>query len=489
MSHPTTIIIVVFDGLQPAQITPELMPNLAQFARDGIVFRNHHPAYPTVTRVNAATIVTGCAPGRHGLSGNTFLARDFAPHRIISALEPTLQAIADAGRPVLLADTLADILGRSGMEYIAVGAGTSGNAYLHHPNAAASARAASDGAIFTGATIHPDFTLPRPLYAELSARFGDWPAEQLPNTPRLSHARRILTEYILPERQPAVALLWLSEPDKSQHEFGVGLGPVPNAIAAADAEFGILLDYLDTTGQAQTTDLFVLSDHGYSTINATVSLDALLHDAGFPNIDQPGGVGVANNGGSALFYLNASNADTARRLTAWLMQQPFAGAICAAAHLGDIPGALPAALVGCDGPRSPDLSLSFHWNSDPNPAGYPGQAPATGGQPGQGQHGSMSKHELLNVGLARGPSFRSGIAIDTPTGNCDIAPTALHLLGIPNPPGAMDGRILTEALAGADAIQPPVAVTTHRAASGAYRQEIQISAVGNTRYVDHGNRV
>ena len=486
MSHPGAIIIVVFDGLQPAQITPALMPNLAQFARDGVVFRHHHPAYPTVTRVNAATVVTGCAPGRHGLAGNTFLARDFAPHRVISALEPTLQAIADAGRPVLLADTLADILGRHGMEYIAVGAGTSGNAYLHHPNAAA-----SDGAVSGGATIHPDFTLPRPLYGELSARFGDWPAEQLPNAPRLSHARRILTEYILPERQPAVALLWLSEPDKSQHEFGVGLGPVPDAIAAADAEFGKLLEYLDGAGRAQTTDILVLSDHGYSTISETVPVETMLRDAGFPGIEQPGGVGVANNGGSALFYLNEpdAEAETGRRLAGWLMAQPFAGAICAAARIGNIPGALPAALIGCDGPRSPDLAMSFRWNSYPNAAGYPGQAPATGGKPGQGQHGSMSRHELLNVGLARGPSFRNGTASTTPTGNCDVAPTVLHLLGIPIPPGAMDGRILAEALAGADDGAPPAAITTHRAESGEYRQEIQISAVGDTHYVDWGNRV
>lgn len=479
MPHPGSIIIVVFDGLQPAQITPELMPNLARFASAGVVFGSHHPAYPTVTRVNAASIVTGCAPGRHGLSGNTFLARDFAPCQVIGALEPTLQAIADAGRPVLLADTLADILGRNGMEYIAIGTGTSGNAYLHNPNAAVSG----------GATIHPDFTLPRPLYAELSARFGDWPEADLPNTSRLSHARRILTEYILPERQPAIALLWSSEPDKSQHEFGVGQGRVADALADADAEFGILLDYLETAGRAQTTDILVLSDHGYSTISATIALETLLRAAGFPEIDQAGGVAVANNGGSALLYLNEPDAGSAGRLAGWLMEQPYAGAICAAARLGPVPGTLPAALIGCDGPRSPDLTLSFRWDSEPNSAGYLGQAPSTGGRVGQGQHGSMSWHELRNVGLARGPSFRNGTTLETPTGNCDAAPTALHLLGIPVPPGVMDGRVLNEALVDAAGDGPPAIATTHRAELGQYRQEIQISAVGDTRYVDWGNRV
>ena len=479
MPHAKSVLIVVFDGLQPSQITPSLMPNLAAFADAGVVFQNHHPAYPTVTRVNASSVVTGCLPGRHGLSGNTFLARDFDAQRVIGALEPTLQAISDAGLPVLLAPTLADRLGQHGLEYVAIGTGTSGNAYLHNPNAATSG----------GATIHPDFTLPRPLHNELAARFGPWPDADLPNTPRLKHARRILTEYILPERNPTVALLWSSEPDKCQHEYGVGLGQAPVALTEADDEFGALLHYLDESGRTQSTDIFVLSDHGYSTISATIPLADMVQDAGFAPISDPGGVGVANNGGSALFYLNGPNITTARTLAAWLMSQPWCGTICAAAHLGDLPGTLPASLIGCDGPRSPDLAMSFRWNSDANAAGYPGHCPSTGGQVGQGQHGSMSRHELRNVGLARGPSFRSSIKSATPSGNTDVAPTILRLLGLPNDSAAMDGRVLQESLADGPATSPPVAVNRHRAESGDYAQEIQISAVAGARYVDWGNRV
>ena len=106
---------------------------------------------------------------------------------------------------------------------------------------------------------------------------------------------------------------------------------------------------------------------------------------------------------------------------------------------------------------------------------------------GQGQHGSLSRHELLNVGLARGPSLRNGTVITTSTGNIDIAPTILHLLGIASDVG-MDGRVLTEALtnSGHAILQPDC--QTHSAESGVYRQEIQISAVGHTKYVDWGNR-
>ena len=133
MADQKRVLVVVFDGLQSAQITPDLMPNLAEFARTGVTFANHHPVFPTVTRVNASSLVTGYPPGKHGLAGNTFLCRDYDPHLVIPAMEPTLQAIADAtGRP-LLSPTLADRLHAHGMEYVAIGTGTSGKRLRAQP--------------------------------------------------------------------------------------------------------------------------------------------------------------------------------------------------------------------------------------------------------------------------------------------------------------------------------------------------------------------
>ena len=479
MPDTHNILIVAFDGLQPSQITPELMPKLAEFADAGVTFANHHPVFPTVTRVNASSIVTGCLPGKHGLAGNTFLCRDFDPHRVIPAMEPTLQAVADATGKTLLTPGLADILGRRGLEYIAIGTGTSGNAYQHNPNAK----------LAGGATIHPDFTLPRSLHAELETRFGTWPAQELPNTARLTHARRIMTEYILPERNPAVALLWLSEPDKTQHEDGVGMGRANQALAEADAEFGKVMAWLEQSGTLDTTDIFIVSDHGYSTISRVVPVEAMLREAGFPSIDQTGGAAVAANGGSALFYVNNGDPDTADRLTRWLTAQDWCGSLFASERVGQPAGTLPTSLIGCDGPRSPDLIMSFPWNSDANGAGYAGHAPATGGAPGQGQHGSMSRHELRNVGLARGPSLRSKAVIDTPTGNVDLAPTILRLLEITGYESTMDGRALTEALGDEAGSACDARTETHEAHTGSYRQQVQLSHVGAARYVDWGNRV
>ena len=133
--------------------------------------------------------------------------------------------------------------------------------------------------------------------------------------------------------------------------------------------------------------------------------------------------------------------------------------------------------------------MSFRWTSDPNRSGYEGQAYATGGSPGQGQHGSMSRHELRNVGLARGPSFNNGTSVESPTGNIDLAPTILHLLGIEHGHQDMDGRVIWEAMAGNPSPSTAAWISSHEAEAEDYRQRVQISHVGASRYIDWGNRV
>ena len=468
------ILIAVFDGLQPAQIRPELTPNLARFADEGVFFENHHPVFPSVTRVNAASMVTGRQPGGHGLAANVMVARDFDPSRVFSALEPTLEELRRKTGKTLLAPTLADTLAAHGLEYIAVGVGTSGNAYVHNPNADTSG----------GATIHPDFSLPRGLAARIESRFGAWAAESLPNTARFDLAISVLTEYVLAERMPAVSLIWSSEPDKSQHAAGVGSEMSDRAVREADAGFGRVLNWLDARGAAGEVDVIVLSDHGYSTIQEVVDVEWYARDAGF-GADE---VLVAPNGGCVLFY--ARDADAAQRLAAWLMGKAWSGALLASETIGEVEGALPLSLAGGEGPRAPDIIMSFDWDSRPNAAGYRGFSHASGGAPGLGQHGSMSRHDMNNVMLARGPSFVRGARVASPTGNADVAPTVLRLLGLPIPPD-MDGRVVSEALTGGGgAVEWTSEIRRAERrlnGGGIYCQQIRLSRAGSAVYADEGS--
>ena len=101
----------------------------------------------------------------------------------------------------------------------------------------------------------------------------------------------------------------------------------------------------------------------------------------------------------------------------------------------------------------------------------------------------MSRHEMNNTLLARGPSFRQSARIQSPTGNVDLAPTVLRLLGLAVP-GHMEGRVLEEALSdGNDLVE--WSSTTHRAerstSSGMYCQTVRVSTVDNTSYLDEGS--
>jgi len=434
-----------------------------------------------VTRVNVASITTGRYPGGHGLAGNSFVNRGFDPGRVLEALRPDLSAIRESMGQLLLAPNLAEVLGSHGKEYVAIGTGSNGNAYLQNPYADT----------VGGATIHPTFCEPSDLHEDLVARYGSWPALAYPAEERLERAVTILTEYVLAEREPAVALFWSSEPDSSQHQAGVGSSLVTHALAVADRQFGRLLDWLDNSGRAGDTDVIVGADHGHSTAMEDIDIERLVLDAGFPSGAGSGCVLVAENGGSALFYVGERDRATADRLAAWLMEQPWCGALVASNAVGDLEGTLPASLVGIEGPLAPDIAMSFVWDSKPNQAGYPGHLYNTGNAPGLGNHGSMSRQEQRCALIARGPSFRKDVVVDAPSGNVDLAPTILALLGI-DIPGKMDGRVLSEALAhGQDPNPVEWSTEAHTAkrtvAGGVYTQGITVSRVGSTTYVDEGN--
>ncbi len=475
----TSVLIIGVDGLQPSQVTPDVMPNLSALAARGVTFANHHSVFPTVTRVNAASMMTGRYPGGHGLAGNTLLVRDYDPHRVIDALRPDLGRIFEGAGRVLLAPTLPQLLAEEGLEFVSVNSGGNGNAFIQNPH--------PDGR--GGTTIHSEFTIPASLGPEVEARFGAWPEKRRPDLARITYAMRILRGLLFSDSPPDAAIFWSSEPDSSQHDAGVGSEKAVRSLRHLDAELGILFEEMHRTGRDADTNLIVVSDHGYSTVSETVPVEAMVREAGFPPVGRPGGVAVAANGGAVLFYARGGERDTVERLAAWLMSQPWCGPVLASEAVGPVEGALPAEVVGAEGPRAPDLAVSLAWTSEENAAGVPGQAYCAGAAPGLGMHGSMSAHEMRCTLIAAGPGFRQAAVSDVPTGNVDVAPTVLALLGLEAPPDA-DGRVLAEAMSGAQApVQDgkTLEYTAERTLPGGrYRQTVSVSRVGRTAYVNYG---
>ena len=97
----------------------------------------------------------------------------------------------------------------------------------------------------------------------------------------------------------------------------------------------------------------------------------------------------------------------------------------------------------------------------------------------------LSMHNTL---IAAGPDFKRGETSDLASGNVDLAPTILQILGIKSPQ-KMDGRILSEAMTVAMPSRPPETKTieaTKHFRTGTWRQSLQISRVGSTIYLDEG---
>jgi arylsulfatase A-like enzyme len=468
------VLIAAFDGLQPSQVDPGRTPTIHRLARDGVAFVRHHAVFPTVTRVNAASMVTGRHPGGHGLLGNTLVIPERDPYRAMPALEPELRAVAATGR-VLLARTLGEMLSPHALTFGTVVGGTSGNAYVQHPQAAQ----------VGGAILHPEFALPGDHYAPMLARVGVWPPKSSPEIGRIRHAGDVLLHYLLPEVNPDVALVWFPEPDTSQHAAGVGSPPAVEALTAADAQLGRILAELARRGVEP--DVLVVSDHGYSTVARRIRLEDAVREAGFPPGDAPGGVTVAANGGAALFYVRDSAPDVLERLTRWLVVQPWSGALVAGRPEGAALGLLPGDLVGVAGPRAADVALSFRWDSAGTVNGFAGSADSAEGAPGLGTHGSGSPHELRCALFAAGPSFRQGIVSELPSGNIDIAPTVLRLLGVTTD-APLEGRPLIEAFRTGTDLTPPAAAPRHheaqcRLASARLVYRAVVERVGHARYV------
>ena len=107
---------------------------------------------------------------------------------------------------------------------------------------------------------------------------------------------------------------------------------------------------------------------------------------------------------------------------------------------------------------------------------------------GKGTHATLSRFDMHNTLIAAGPDFGTGLTSELPSGNVDLAPTILAILGI-DPPSKMDGRVLSEGLRNqrAPKSETQTIEATKKFPGGTWRQHLTISRAGETSYLDEGN--
>jgi predicted AlkP superfamily pyrophosphatase or phosphodiesterase len=484
------IVVVVFDGLRPDSVTEQDMPNLYALGQSGTRFSRHHPVYPSSTEVNGTALATGGYPKHTGIMANN----EYRPE--IDALKSTAieeEAAVRKGDRVshgkyIQLPTVAEIL--RGAKMRTAVAGTKPVALLLDRAERDAAIGQQSEAVVEGKSLSAGL-LTRDGAAAFPAKADN---RKTPNRAQDEWTTRVLTNQLWAEGLPAYSVLWLSDPDYTQHGFGPNALTARQALHNSDEDLGRVLEALDRLGVRNQTDVLVVSDHGFSTISKNYDLAKLLRKAGFDADNkftaapQPGQVVVVGNSGSSCLYVIGHDKAVSRRLVEFLQKSDIAGVIFSR---DAFEGTFPLSQVAVDTAEAPDVMFSARWSSEANRDGMPGTLVAEGKRgPGQGNHSSLSRFDMHNTLVAAGPHFKQHFVDELPSGNADVAPTILHLLGFPT--DQLDGRVLSEALVGGQAPAEPVETRTVQAAHSVgpthWQQYLTVSRIGNHVYYDEGNR-
>ena len=416
-------VLVICDGLRRDLITPALCPQLARLRALSRSFERHRSVFPSVTRSASASIATGCHPARHGLHGNTMALPAGDGYAVHSVGEPSF------------VDALRAATGRT----------------LHVPTLAERLRAHGGAIVFSNVSPGGAYFQDPDGHGHVYHRAGSFgpgrtqvaPADHLDVSHDAAGDTRMTDRFcdeVLGRRKPALAVLWLCEPDHRQHDSALGSPEHLAAIAAADRCVARVVETVNRLrDDGEDVLLLAGSDHGHETISQIVPIERELYEAGLKTRLDSQDIVVAPQGTSALVYFSGQALSRVDAVAAFLRTRAWAGEVVseeALVRLGMAPEAglrIAVSMAKQPGHNShgiPGLSATA-VRFDPDPAKL-----------GCGQHGGLGEHEQQPFLFASGGGFSAGTKHTESTSILDIAPTVLRHLKVPAATGAFDGAPL-----------------------------------------------
>jgi arylsulfatase A-like enzyme len=415
-------IVVVLDGLRRDMVGPETTPELHRFSSSATSFTNHRSVFPSATRVVSACFATGSLPARHGLQGNSVALMEdgkLVPHDV-GELDFMDHWRAVRGHTFAV-PTMAERLARIGQEAMVFNNVSPGAARAHDPD--------GHGWIFHRvASFGPN-----------RCRLGL--GENIADVTCDTAGDRRMTEYFLDRalagREAALGVLWLGEPDHSQHENILGSPAAMAAIAGADTCFGMVYRAV-VRRRAMGDDILLIacSDHGHQSVGRVIDIDAEFVDAGLKGADDPSLLAISN-GTSALIYLHPNRNEDAAAVLAFLRSRNWVETVLEGEALAAVGQAAVGGLL---------CAVPMRSDSRTNEFGVPGTSAAakpSAGKPdrlGCGQHGGLGSYEQMPFLLIEGRGFAQGAIRAESSSVVDLAPTILGHLGIAG--DGCEGRLL-----------------------------------------------
>lgn len=422
-------ILITVDGLRRDFVSAAKTPNLWAFRDKAEWFDAYSTVFPSCTRVVSASVATGCHPARHSLQGNTMvldeagaLVRHDAGHP--DFLQHKRRVSGWSLRVPTLAERLVDQGGAVIFSNVSPGA-----AYAHDPDGFGHVfhRAGSFGpgriplaeaeALRVSVDTHGD--------AAMVERFID----------RVVHSQA---------DAPALGVLWLSEPDASQHALALGSPGHLDILRRADENVGRVIAAIEALEDRDDVLLLIGSDHGHQSVERVVDVEAELVEAGLKQSLTSPDVVVASNGTSFLVYIHPDAAPRTEAMEQFLRDRPWVGTVHAAGTLAEI-GLAPIDQL-C-------FAVSMAASELPNRYGIPGTSVAAKRSEGKedtigaGQHGGLGRYEQMPFLMVSGGGFTPGAVREDATVVVDLAPTILAHIGCAA--HGMDGRALQHNRSGA----------------------------------------
>jgi arylsulfatase A-like enzyme len=322
---PRHVILFIWDGLRPDSISPIDTPNLYRLKQEGAWFSDNHSSYPTITMINAATFATGDFAGKTGFYGNVlwdprtkgvnakgktvnFNAPVFTEdYKILQQINcPKNHA------PLFFVDTLFAKAQKANIKTASIG--KSGAAFIQdyqqhgivvdekhifpleyaeklekdaYPlpkdidfafkqahlttpadtsNPTAFGKVATLKVISGGALgLDDDFMYPDNVTSDPTA------THQSPYSQSNEYLMKTYLTKVLPDENPTLSVIWLRNPDTTEHNYGVGSPSDYTALQDQDRLLGKLLKKLKALNLLDKTDLIIASDHGHSNVSGPLS--------------------------------------------------------------------------------------------------------------------------------------------------------------------------------------------------------------------------
>lgn len=413
-------VLMVIDGLRADLVTSEFTPELARIAERSRIFTRHRSVFPSATRVNSASISTGCFPAAHGLFGNAIALDEGDGLRPVSVGPPDFRdrLRAATGR-TLLKPTLSQRLEAHGGAMIFSNS-SAGAAHMLDPD--------GHGWLYHRSGSFGPGLVPIEDETHLDVNYDG--AGDAQTVLRFCHALHA---------NPGIPLFvnWICEPDHSQHELELGSPEHREVIRGSDRCAAAVMDAVDEMRANGDEVLLVLcSDHGHETVDEVVPVESMLVDSGFKAAPDSCDVVYASSGMGALIYLSEEALRLRDAIAKWLQAQPWCSEVFTGEALDRI------GLAERDGLA---VAFSMAKRDDVNRFGVAGLGHVAGDRfmksdaPGRGQHGGLGPYETNPFLIVNGGGFVPGVT-SSPSRAVDVAPTILRHLGLAA--AGMDGRAL-----------------------------------------------